>query len=292
MKLNLLPTHVSKETQVRNAVIASGVLALAGIVAAVGMTLYGKQHLAAAKAEADVWRPRAEAALATSRKADEIMAKSVYIDRNLKLAKAMGEHCSAYPNLYDEVLKYLPRFFRVTALSATAVNETTTNVQITGVLQTFQQYSDVMLALLQIPGAVNVSRTGFVDGRMIVPNLTEADQLGTPIVPTETNLPSDPFARFEERIARAESAPRGFLDVGGFGRPEVDDRGAMPEWSQVGLAVTLQRNLQTPNPRATLVAQGAAPAPSATNQPASTGAATPPAPARGERNARGQDDDD
>jgi hypothetical protein len=294
MKLNLLPSHVSKEGQAKTAVFASAALALLGIGAAVGMTLYGKQQLDAAKAEADFWRPKADQALATSKQADDIMAKSVYIDRNLKLAKAMAAHNEVYPDLYDEVLRYLPRWFRVSGISARSVNETTSVVQVTGVLQTVQQYSDVMLALLQIPGATNVSRTGFVDGRMVVPGLSTNDQLGTPVAPGEPPLPSDPFDRLQERIVRAEGAPRGFLDVGGYGRPEVDERGPMPGWSQVGLAVTIQRNIQTPNPRATLTAQGAAAAPAAA--PAAAGAAAqPPAggnPRGGERAARGGQDDD
>lgn len=272
MKLNLLPTSISKEGQHKAAIFGSAALALVGVAAAVGMTLYGKQQLKAATDEATAWKPLADQALATSQKADEIMAKSVYIDRNLKLSKAMLEHSGVYPNLYDEVLRYMPRWFRVNSITARPVDATTCNVQVTGMLQKAEQYSDIMLSLLQIPGAVNVSRTGFVDGRMFVPNLIETDQLGLPIRPGDANLPSDQFDRFEERVARAAGEPQGFLDTGGYGRPEVDDRGPIPGWSQVGLAVTLQRNIQVPDPRATLVAQGAAaqPAAAATTAPGST----------------------
>lgn len=285
MKLNLLPTSISKESQYKAAIFGSAALALVGIAAAVGMTLYGKQQLKAATDEANAWKPLADQALATSQKADEIMAKSVYIDRNLKLAKEMMGHNKVYPDLYDEVLRYMPRWFRVNSISARPVDATTCNVQITGMLENATQYSDIMLSLLQIPGAVNVSRNGFNEGRMYVPNLIETDQLGLPIRPGDTNWPSDQFDRFQERIARAATESSGFYDIGGYGRPEVDDRGPIPGWSQVGLAVTLQRNIQVPDPRATLVAQGAAVQPQA--QPASTG--TAPA-AGGQVRPTGQDD--
>ncbi|MCC6403618.1 MAG: hypothetical protein IT207_06365 [Fimbriimonadaceae bacterium] len=288
MKLNLLPTSISKEGQHKAAIFGSAALALLGIAAAVGMTLYGKQQLKAATDEAAAWKPLADRALATSQKADEVMAKSVYIDRNLKLAKAMQEHSAVYPGLYDEVLRYMPSWFRVNSITARPVDATTCNVQITGTLQKAEQYSDIMLALLQIPGAVNVSRNGFVEGRMFVPNLIESDQLGLPIRPGDSNLPSDPYDRHEERIARAAAEPQGFLDSGGFGRPEVDDRGAMPGWSLVGLAVTLQRNIQVPDPRATLVAQGAAAQPQAAAG-STPGSSTPAG--TGQVRSTGQDDE-
>jgi hypothetical protein len=270
MKLNLLPTYVSKEGQIRVAYVVSGLLVAASVAAAVLMTVSSNAQLDRAKQRVALWQPKYDQAVATSKRADEIMANSVTIDRNVRLAKAMGEHCSTYPNLYRQVLQYVPSWFRVTSITARPAGQQST-VTITGVLQTYQQYADVMFALLRIPDAVNVSRNGYALDRKSVPGLNEGDQIGTPVREADGNLPSDPMARMEELIRRANQAPGGFDGVGGFGTGEPQ-KSAMPGWSEVTLGVVLNRNIQTPNPRATLSAQGAA-APPSTPGGAAPGAA-------------------
>lgn len=257
MKLNLLPTHVSKEGQSKIAGISSAVLALASIGAGIVAVGYSSDQLAKAKARVAEVQPAYEAAMATSKRADEIMASSIVIDRNVKLANAMMEHNKVYPDLYREVLSYVPSFFRVNSIAAAPANESTCTVTMTGVLQTYQQYADIMLAMLRIPGATNVTRAGFTDVRKNVPALNENDQIGLPVKPGEPNLPSDPLRRLDDMIARAGQAPTGYLNANGFGS-NAPQKGAMPDWSQVTITVTLARNIMTPLPMATLKAQGGA----------------------------------
>lgn len=260
MKLNLLPTHVSKEGQTKIAAIVSIGMSLAAIAAGIFAVGYSNSELAAAKQRDEEAKPAYEAAMKTSADADAIMASSVIIDRNVKLAKAMDAHNSVYPALYQEVLGHCPSFFRVVSIQAVPTGPEQCTVTLQGVLQSYQQYADIMLAMLRIKDATNVTRAGFTDGRPVVPALTEQDQVGLPVPPGGSNLPSDPRAKLEEMVARASQAPTGFLGTT-FGQP-VDQKGAMPDWSLITLTVTMKRNIQTPNPRATLTsAVGTTPAP-------------------------------
>ncbi|MCW5937830.1 MAG: hypothetical protein KIT11_11055 [Fimbriimonadaceae bacterium] len=260
MKLNLLPTHVSKEGATRTAVIIAAVMSLAAIAGAAFMVVYSNQQLNQAKAIAEGLKPKAEQAVTTAKRADEIRANAVVITRNLNLAREMQAHNNVYPDLYRQVLQYVPSFYRVTSLTASPLNESQASVTITGVLQTYQQYADVMLALLRMPDVVNVTRAGYAIVSPSVPALNEQDQDGRSVNPGQTNLPSDPWERLQAKIAAAEAAPRGFLNVSGFGTATVD-RGAMPDWSTVTLNVILNKNIQTPEPRTTLAQQGGASAP-------------------------------
>lgn len=256
MKLNLLPTHVSKEGQTKIAVIMTSVLSLAAIGAAIAAVAYSNNELTLAKQRDEEAKPAYDKVVAISKQADDIMAGSVVIDRNVKLANAMMAHNGVYPALYREVLSYCPSFFRVNSIVAVPNGQATT-VTMTGVIQSYQQYADIMLAMLRIKDATNVTRAGYADTRPIVPSLNEQDQAGLPVRPGEQNLPSNPQDRLEALVARASAAPTGFQGVGGFGTV-TDTKGAMPDWSQITVTVTLNRNIQTPNPRATLTSQGGA----------------------------------
>ncbi|MBS1712857.1 MAG: hypothetical protein JST30_00825 [Armatimonadetes bacterium] len=283
MKLNLLPTHVSKEGQSKVAWVASGLMVVGAIAVGAYAMFWSNQELTAAKDRAAKYKTNYDTAVATAKKADDIMAGSVVIDRNLKLANAMLKHNTVYPDLYRDVLSYVPTFFRVTDVTATSLGPGLCTVSLTGVIQTYQQYADIMLAMLRIPGATNVTRAGFADVRPVVPALNDGDQRGLPVRPGESNLPSDPMARLEEMIARAESAPRGFVGAEGFGVPDATRKGAMPDWSVITLVVTINRDIQTPDPEATLRAQGGAsnsPAPGGGGGPGNT-TPTPSGPAPG-----------
>jgi hypothetical protein len=140
-----------------------------------------------------------------------------------------------------------------------------------------------MLALLRIPGATSVSRTGFQMGDQYVPNLSVTDQTGRPIRPGEPPIPDDPLQRLDYFVARGGTT--GYTGVGGFGSgPENAVRGAMPNASQVTVTVTfpfeypkanpVYRGLLGPDPIATLRAAGSAPAGGAGTLPA--GPAGPP----------------
>jgi hypothetical protein len=63
--------------------------------------------------------------------------------------------------LYNELMPYIPQFLRVRSINAASAGATRATVTIQGYLKTFQQYSDVMIALLRFPGCSAVGRSGF-----------------------------------------------------------------------------------------------------------------------------------
>lgn len=256
MKLNLLPTYVSKEKSAKSAVIVMVLLILAGVVLAALMVLTSGSALAKAKQEATDLEPAAKRAVDTSARADAVIASAQTILRNIALADSMNKHNATYVRLYDEIMPYIPSYFRITSMSAAPVDGTTATLDLTGVLGTYQQYADLMLALLRIPGAVNVSRSGFTNIDPYIPGLTPEAQTSRPIRPGEQPIPDDPLARLDYFIARGSS--EGFTGAGGFGTGTDGARGPMPNASQITVRVTLQRNLQTPDPQSTLAAQGSA----------------------------------
>lgn len=274
MKLNLLPTHVSKAGAARTTVIMSGLLGLGLVAAAVLMSVSSERELAGLKTQAQELEPQAAAALAESQKADETIKKAGGIILNQQLAEAMMAHSPKYPALYDEVRRYIPSYFRVTSLAATPSGPEATTLNITGVLQSFQQYADIMVALMRIPGAVGVSRQGFQHNDFFVPPLTEGNQVSRPVRVGDQPMPDDPQERLDYMIARG--GIDGYLGVSGFGETEVPrTRGAMPRWSEVTLSVALARGLQTPDPRSSLAGAAAAAGGGAPTNNTTPGANTP-----------------
>lgn len=280
MKLNLLPTHVSKSGQAKSATIASIVMVVASIAAAVFLLTSSKSALAKAKEEAYAVKPDADLAVAIAKKADDLIngrppytVPAPLIARNTSLANAMLDHSKVYPDLYREVVQYVPDFFRVTSLQAQPTGGgQVAQVNITGIIHTFQQYADLMIALLRIPGAVSVSRSGYTNNNMYVPELILTDQIGIPIRPDQPRLSSNALDRLNELIAQASGQTGGFQNIGGFGTEDADiAKGAMPGWSEISVTVLIVgRNLQTPNPRATLsrtAPTGPAPGTPPTNTP-------------------------
>lgn len=260
MKLNLLPADVSKRSLIGLAIGASALMAIASILAMIFMWTFSGQQVARAKERVDQLTPDYNNVLKRAEEADTIIAQVTDIDRNLQLANAMQAHNGKYTRLYNEIFGYLPSWFRLTSISAQAQAENVSTVTITGVVQTYQQYADMNLALLRIPDVQTVGRSGFSLQGARRPALNEADQLGTPIRPGESQLPSDPQARFDALIERANSAPSGFQNTGEFGTATPDaQRGAMPGWSAVTYVLTMARDLRVPNPTDTLRAGGAAP---------------------------------
>lgn len=257
MKLNLLPTYVSKGNQAKTATVVSVLLALLGILGAVGLIFISKGSLAEARADAESKQERAARAVATSKRADEVVADAQMIIRNINLADAMLKHNDVYPDLYRDIKPYIPGFFRVTQMSAAPNDAATATVTLTGTVKTYQQYADLMIALYRIPGATTVSRSGYVNGDPFIPNITDVDQNGRPIKPGQTNVPDDKF----ERLAyyQGQGTVTGFTGEGGFGTVDTTQpRGAMPGYSLVTLSVVIPRSIQVPDPRATLQSQGGA----------------------------------
>jgi hypothetical protein len=274
MKLNLLPTYVGKANTAKVMTVVSVLVALAGCAAAVGMIFVSNNNLRQARQEAEELIPQHQQVVALAKSADTIMNTARPIILNINLAEAMQKHSTVYPDLYDEVRRYIPGFFRVTNMDATPNGPDTCTVEIQGVLQTQQQYADLMLALLRIPGAQGVTRSGYQPVNKIIPNLVEEDQVGLPILRGEDNIPSDPQARLEYMIGQGSVS--GFDSTGNFGLVDEPTREAMPNWSLVTVTVVLPRAIQTPDPRATLSGAAAligstgTPAPSPTPGPAPT----------------------
>jgi len=250
MKLNLLPTYVSKASAAKTATIFSVLIGLLGVVGAVGLIMVSKQDRDKAYDDANALTSTYTRVDGESKKADAIIAQAAQLMINQGLAQAMIEHSTVYPDLYDEVRGYIPSFFRVTSMSSAPNGAESCTVTLTGVLQTQQQYADVMMALMRIPGATNVTRDGYNPTDKFVPSLTEEDQIGLPVGQGEGNIPSDPQARLDYMIS--QGSVTGFVGAGGFGG-EPGQRGAMPDWSEITLTVTIAgKNLQTPDPRSTL----------------------------------------
>ncbi len=256
MKLNLLPKHVAKAQGSKAAAVVALIIVGASAAGLFLMIKSGQQQLADARAPIDGLRADVAKAMGQSAMADTVIAEMTNIDRNIKLTEAMLTHNSAYTDLYRDVMAYIPSYYRITNITAASGGPEGCSVSMQGVLKTHKQYADLVLALYRMPGVTNVTRGGyaFVDPR--VPALNEADQFGTAVKPGEANLPSDPDLRMAELIRRAQT-PAGFLNVNNFGT-ENTFKGAMPEWSNVTVTMTIAgRNIQTPNPRGTLLQGGA-----------------------------------
>lgn len=258
MKLNLLPTNVAKSGQSATALIAGIAIGLLSIVAAVLGIVMSKGAMEAAKAEAQTHQQGAADALATANAAQDQIALATVITSNQKLAEAMDAHNGKVIDLFNKVRRYVPAYYRLDTIGAQP-SGTQATVTMTGQLQSFTQYADLAIALWKIPGAINVTRQGYVVDTAQVPALTEADQTGAPIKADETPLPTDPLERMNALIARAAAAPQGFLNVSGYGSGDnLTAKGPMPGWSTVTMTVLIDENIQVPNPRATITAAGAA----------------------------------
>lgn len=271
MKLNLLPTYVSKGNQAKTATVVSVLLALIGIGGALAMIFISKGQLNQERDNAQTKLDAAAQAVAYSKQADKVMSDAVMIVRNIGLADAMLKHSDVYPDLYHYLKPYIPGFFGLRTISAAPNDAATATVTMTGTVKTFQQYADLMIALYRIPGATSVSRGGFVNGDPYIPNVTEADQNARPIKPGQTNIPDDKLERL--RYFQGLGTLTGFTGEGGFGTVNRDQpRGAMPGYSLVTVQVVIPRELLTPDPRATLQQQTR----SATGTPATGGPAGGP----------------
>lgn len=263
MKLNLLPTKYEASDKSKTAFGVMILLTLAGLIVAIFLIVTSKGALQSAMdREADA-RTRAQQLATESSKADSYAANTdvLSVARNISLAKAMASHNGVYPALYDKVRLYIPSFFRVTSMSASPIDDSNCTVNLTGVISSYQQYADLMLALLRIPGAKGVSRTGYVLNEPYIPNLTQTDQTGRPILPGQSNLPDDPLNRIS--LLQGQAKAPGYSQSGNFGGDSSLTRGATPDESLITVQVTFPYNLMTPDPEATIKQT---PSPSAAGQ--------------------------
>jgi Tfp pilus assembly protein PilN len=284
MKLNLLPATVSKGRQAKTAWVASVVIIIAGIGISLVLTL---TSAAARKDAEDAYQASigpAQKAYDTSVKADAIMAQPAVaaLSRNVSLAQAMIQHNDAYPDLYNSLSRYIPPFFRLTSLNATPISGEQASVTMVGTLNTYQQYADLMLALMRNPEAVSVARSGYTADETYVPQLTQVDQFGRPRKPGENPIPDDPLERLAFFQAQGGTDPYTYTGTGNFGTGNDNTRQAMPGESLVTVQLILNHALMTPNPRATLGGGGGTNPglPTGTGRPniPGPGAGTPPGP--------------
>jgi len=137
---------------------AAVVLTLAGTLfyaSRVSTTLAGYKEEVAAK------EVLAKQVVDTAASADTILANSKIVLTNSELVKQIDDANGRYPRLYNTLKGYIPAFMRVRSLSAASAGPEQAVVTIQGYLKTFQQYSDVMIALLRFPGCSAVGRSGF-----------------------------------------------------------------------------------------------------------------------------------
>ncbi|RYG34088.1 hypothetical protein EON81_16485 [bacterium] len=260
MKLNLLPTTVSTERKAKGAVIGAALIAVGGIIAGVLLTTVSRASLEQAKGLEQRIRPFADQAVTTSAQADKIITDSQGVLRNTALAGSMIQHSRKYPDLYDKILPYVPPFFRVTSISATPQGEQST-VRIQGVLSTYQQYANLMLALLRIPGVQTVGRNGYLDRDLSVPQLTPEDQVGKPKRDSDPVIPDDPLLRLA--YYQAQASTQTYTGTGNFGSADEVLRLAGPDSSLVEVTMLMDVNLQAPDVSTTLKSAGGGAAPAA-----------------------------
>jgi len=256
MKLNLLPTTVSKGKQAKSGIVFSAIIAIAGAIVAIYVSTSSSQALAKAKTDYDASVGPAQEAYNKSIEADAILnaETSVGLIRNASLAEAMIKHNDVYPQLYDSLLPYIPSFYRVNSIFATPSGAGTSTITLVGTIKTYQQYADLMLAFSRYPGLTSIGRAGYQKDDEFVPNLTPTDQIGIPHKPSEAPVPEDKFARlsyFESQVQ-----PQGYSGVQNFGSGTDNTRGAMPEYSLVTVTLNVNKDLRVPLPRETLSAAG------------------------------------
>lgn len=254
MKLNLLPTYVGRGRQLGVSIVISVLMVVASVGMAVTMKTNSEQQLAKVKEQAASYEKAVQEAAAFAAKAEGVIAPTRDIIRNINLAVAMNDHNKVYPDfydylLYDQTVPKIPSFFRITSIAAAPIDAQNVNVSMTGIIKTHQQYVDLMLALLRIPGAQTVTRSGFTPADPFTSGLSEGDQIGRTIKPNEAPLPTDPLERLDAMIARGRSTE---FEEHGYGTLEPGERGPMPGYQVVTVTLRMPGNLMTPNPRATL----------------------------------------
>jgi len=294
MKLNLLPTYVTKGAQGRSLFLVSCAILAASAIGAFFLNASTSAARNKAKEEMDAAKVAADSVNARSLAAQTVANVGIEIQRNLDLYDAMQKQNTKYTEFYRMVRQYIPSYMRVNNMAVTPVDENTCQLSITGVMRSYQNYSDTCLALLRIPGALQVGRAGYNLNDIYIPNLEEGDNVGLPHrladgrkPPTVgTGLDRGPDAQLAYLTGIASQATDGFTGAGNFGTPTNDARTAMPNWSDVTFNVIIAKDptlpldkqpnvdFRTPNPRQALApVSGAAPA--APGAPAGPGGFNP-----------------
>lgn len=254
MKLNLLPTSVTREKTARRAWVVTVLMSLVSIGLSIMMIVTSRKALDEATAAALEVKPKAEQVQATAAQADTIIGKATPFMKNVALVKAIDDHTKVYPEFYAKLMPYLPDFFRIYSMTATPLDAGTVSVQMEGVIKNQVMYNDLMFALLRIPGVQGISRSPITTDWDIVPNLTPDDKVGRIHKQSEPTIPDDAMNRLNLYLGRGGTTA--YLNQGNFGSGLDAARLNMPKWNQVTVAFTMPGNLQAPNIRAALGAGG------------------------------------
>jgi len=255
MKLNLLPKSAAKARGVGTAWVLSSLLALIGVGGAAFMIQSSQADLAKAQDAAAAALPKATEVVTIAGYADDIIQKATIYQSNTNLVHAMDNNIKKYPNFYDSLKKYIPSFFRVITLSPTPTGAGSTNLTITGIIKDQDQYNDLVLALMRIPGAANIQRQTIPHDDVIVPNVLVNDLNPAPYKASEGRPPADPVDRLNYLITKGGvTVPSG---VDGFGSGAPGTRGAIPQQThQVTVQLQMSGELQVPDVRGALAAEG------------------------------------
>jgi hypothetical protein len=256
MRLNLLPTTVKKSAQSRGAVFVSIIIAAACIAGAVFLVIDSQKARTYAKDAAEAKQDAYDKTKALQAAAGERLALAAGLARNVSLYESMEKHDAEFPNLYNAIKPYVPDFFRLTHLSATPAGAGQTVVTMDGVIGSFQEYADLMLALLRIPQpygrVISISRTGYQHTEPFVPPIDEEDRLGRPRKPGANPVPDDPLKRLEYYINQGSTTQQGYQGLSNFGSGQPGVRGARENESLIEVRLIIPYDLRTPDPRATL----------------------------------------
>jgi len=287
VKLNLLPKTVDTSGRAKFALVGGLLVFVGSLLAAFAMAKISQDRVAFASDKLTEIKPKYDAVVKVATEADAMMAapQVKQVVTNAALAKAMLGASRIYPDFFDGVKPYIPAFFRITQMSASPIDDKSSTLSLTGTVRNAQEYADLMLAMLRIPGATSVSRAGFQAEDVVVPALSELDQVGKPRKESEGPIPDDPLERLQ--YFTDQSVPSGYLNSGNFGATEPGTtKTVRPGESLISVVVTVPKDLRTPNPRATIQSLGAATG--ATAAPASNAVAPAP-PATTGSAAGGQD---
>lgn len=259
MKLNLLPKTVDTSGRAKFALFGGSLVFIGSMLAAFAMAKISQDRVTAATEKLAEIKPKYDAVVKIATEADKMMSapQVKQVVTNASLAKAMLAASRVYPDFYDGVKSYIPAFFRITQMSASPIDEKSATLSLTGTVRNAQEYADLMLALLRIPGATSVARAGFQAEDVVVPALTESDQAGKPRKESESPIPDDPIERLQ--YFTDQSVPTGYLNSGNFGLTDPGvTKTVRPNESLISVVVTVPKDLRVPNPRATIQSLGAA----------------------------------
>ena len=276
MKLNLLPTTEKKSRQGKTGLLVGALIVVGSIVGYAAMTFIPLASLKQAKENVGQLPTQVANADATAKSADGIIASATDVIKNAQLAKAMIDHNDVYPKLYDDLKKYIPPYYRIQSMTATALGENQSQVTLVGTLSGYQRYADLMLALMRFKDAQTITRSGYNLDVPVVPELTPADQVGKMRRPDQAPIPDDGLERLAYFQAQASAAPTGFLATGGYGSGTADVKGPLPGASLVTIQMTVNRDLRVPLAAETLRGGGGGAPGAATQGGAPAGFGPPP----------------